>query len=89
MHIYSIIGYLIINGYYSINALNCNLGNNAWFSKPTWYKKNMGTFSVLFFLIACTFVYKVTKYVLKNNAQNKSLKQKGIQRDFKNSLAES
>lgn len=42
MHIYSIIGYLIINGNYSINAPNCNLGNNAWFSKPTWYKKKYG-----------------------------------------------
>lgn len=59
------------------------------FPNPLGIKKNMATFSVLFFLIACTFVYKVTKYVLKNNAQNKSLKQKGIQRDFKNSLAES
>lgn len=89
MHIYSIIGYLIINGYYSINAPNCNLGNNAWFSKPTWYKKKYGHVFCPFFLIAYTFVYKVTKYVLKNNAQNKSLKRKGIQRDFKNSLAES
>lgn len=51
------------------------------FPNPLGIKKNMGTFSVLF-LIAYTFVYKVTKYVLKNNAQNKSLKQKGIQRDF-------
>lgn len=58
------------------------------FPNPLGIKKYGHVFCP-FFLIACTFVYKVTKYVLKNNAQNKSLKQKGIQRDFKNSLAES
>lgn len=59
------------------------------FPNPLGIKKIWPRFLSFFFLIACTFVYKVTKYVLKNNAQNKSLKQKGIQRDFKNSLAES
>lgn len=59
------------------------------FPNPLGIKKKYGHVFCPFFLIAYTFVYKVTKYVLKNNAQNKSLKQKGIQRDFKNSLAES
>lgn len=59
------------------------------FQNPLGIKKKYGHVFCPFLLIAYTFVYKVTKYVLKYNAQNKSLKRKGIQRDFKNSLAES
>lgn len=59
------------------------------FPNPLGIKKKYGHVFCPFFLIAYTFVYKVTKYVLKNNAQNKSLKQKVSKEIFKNSLAES
>lgn len=51
------------------------------FPNPLGIKKNMGTFSVLFF-DCIYFCLQSHEICLKNNAQNKSLKQKGIQRDF-------
>lgn len=89
MYIYSIIGYLIINGYYSINVLNCNFGNNVWFFKFIWYKKkNMGMFFVFFFWLYIFLFIKLWNMFKKIMYKIRVWNKKVFKEIFKNFLVE-